>query len=854
MVSLYAALDELDRLGDTEKRRELLELRCKTLITLALSNFLVDGVDAGLAGLKRARELVDLLEDDHLLARLEYQRANILGRAGHLAGAWDGLEGAVQRLDAFTAREQCSVYLSRGMLAFELGRPGEALTSFEKAAELASAHGFVQERHMAVHNQGYATYLLGDIPGSLSVMAQADEIDADVSHDTEALDRARVLLEAGLVSDAVSVLVRDRPEASERTDHVAAEFDLELARAHRLLGQLPAAAASAAASRDAYARLGASAWEAKATLAGLGVELERQRRGLAGRRGSPLARRDRAEGGSLAAAARTADALTTRAVELGDPDLEDQARVVAGEALLLAGDIDGAKDRLLDPRRSAPGSLADELNAAAVTASLHVAAGERAAARRLLSSAVKRLAAGQQGSASLDLRTARAVHGVRLAAIDLDLALPRGSAAVLETLERWRSATDRLPSLGRPTDERLAELTEQLRSVRAQHRNETSPAVAQELQHRATRLEQQIRARDWALSSRSYAASTVPVRVREGRDELNRSDRDLIWLFAHGARLCGVGVINGRAALRDLMPLDETTEVARRIRLDLRAAATQHLGPLSTAVWRSLESGVARLDDALVRPWRAQRQGLVLVTTPEVSALPWALCPSLVGRPLTLARSLTSFTRSSSTTTASERLGDNRRGHTSGSTDDQSARVHVAVGPGLPRAAVEADAVADSWRSGGALVEVADPSTGSGLVQALARSGVVHVAAHGTHQLQSPLFSSLTLHDGPVFAHELQPTGVAAEHVVLSACDVGSASFRPGDEQLGLAASMLSLGADSVVASIAPIPDDVAATAMMAHHEALARGAASDEALANAVASTDPVAAAFLNLGGRFTP
>ena len=131
---------------------------------------------------------------------------------------------------------------------------------------------------------------------------------------------------------------------------------------------------------------------------------------------------------------------------------------------------------------------------------------------------------------------------------------------------------------------------------------------------------------------------------------------------------------------------------------------------------------------------------------------------------------------------------------------------------------------------------------------------MVHVAAHGTHQTQSPLFSSLALHDGPVFAHELQPTGVAAEHVVLSACDVGSATFRPGDEQLGLAASIFSLGAGSVVAATAPIPDDVAAAVMTAHHESLARGAASDEALALAIAATDPVAAAFLNLGGRFTP
>jgi CHAT domain-containing protein len=146
---------------------------------------------------------------------------------------------------------------------------------------------------------------------------------------------------------------------------------------------------------------------------------------------------------------------------------------------------------------------------------------------------------------------------------------------------------------------------------------------------------------------------------------------------------------------------------------------------------------------------------------------------------------------------------------------------------------------------------VLDPSRGDALVQALARPGLVHVAAHGVHQTESPLFSSLMLHDGPLFAHELQQSGVHADHIVLSACDVGLATPRPGHESLGLALSMLSLGARSAVAAVAPVPDDIAAATMVRHHALLASGATSDEALATAILDTDPVAAAFLNLGGR---
>jgi CHAT domain-containing protein len=80
---------------------------------------------------------------------------------------------------------------------------------------------------------------------------------------------------------------------------------------------------------------------------------------------------------------------------------------------------------------------------------------------------------------------------------------------------------------------------------------------------------------------------------------------------------------------------------------------------------------------------------------------------------------------------------------------------------------------------------------------------------------------------------------------------VGLATSRPGHESLGLALSLLSLGARSAVAAVSPVPDEVAAATMLRHHTLLAAGKPSDEALATAIVDTDPVAAAFLNLGGR---
>ncbi|WP_323100465.1 CHAT domain-containing protein [Intrasporangium sp. YIM S08009] len=805
-------------------------MRARTLTTLALTEFLLEGADAAHARFAEVEQIVDSLGDDDLRARLAYQRANVAGRGGDLAGARAGLEGAMRRLDAFSPREQCSVLLSRGMLAFEMSEPAVALDAFSRAAATAREGGWRPQEFMAAHNEGYAAYLLGDVPRALATMAAAVEDAPDVSLLPARLDRAHVLLEAGLIDEAVEVIVAAAASPDAEQDQVAAELQLRLSRAHRHAGNLARAGAAAELAVEGFDRVGALGWAAKARLALVHVELDRLRRGSA-TDGVPDA----------AAVLATAEEVTATAARLGDTELGDSALVAAADAHLLAGRVEAART-CLDAVSGPGASLTGELDRAVVEAGLHVAAGEPARARRVLGRAARGLAAGQEGSASLDLRSARALHGVRLARIDLALALRGGSSAVLEALDRWRNATDRLPSLGRPDDEALASLTEQLRSTQALLRGDVPAAEAADLTARVRRLERDIRARDWTLSSGSPSGTAAEVRVRQGREALDRADRDLLWFFPDGDRLMGVGVVGGRARVRDLMPLAEAVELAHRIRVDLRTAATRELGPFAQAVWGSLRAAADRLDAAAVRPWGLRRSGLVVVTCEEVSALPWSLLPSLAGVPFTVASSLTSFAR----------RADSVNGVGVPAAHGNSARVHVSVGPSLRRASGEASAVAQAWADH-AEVTVAEPSAARGLVEAMGADDVVHVAAHGTHQVQSPLFSSVHLHDGPVFAHELQVAGVRARHVVLSACEVGSATFRPGEEQLGLAAAVLSLGARSAVAAVSPVPDEVAADTMVRHHRALARGVPSDEALASALAAGEPIAAAFLHLGGRFT-
>ena len=173
------------------------------------------------------------------------------------------------------------------------------------------------------------------------------------------------------------------------------------------------------------------------------------------------------------------------------------------------------------------------------------------------------------------------------------------------------------------------------------------------------------------------------------------------------------------------------------------------------------------------------------------------------------------------------------------------------AGPDLPRASAEVTSAASHWPRSER--KVADPAYAEDLLAALRERDVVHVAAHGVHHDESPLFSSIAMKDGPVFAYEVQRLELSARHVVLSACDVARAEVRPGDEALGLTSALLTFGVTSVIAAVAPVRDEEAEAVMTAYHRELASGADAALALARASASTG-TGQVFCNYGSDWSP
>ena len=155
-------------------------------------------------------------------------------------------------------------------------------------------------------------------------------------------------------------------------------------------------------------------------------------------------------------------------------------------------------------------------------------------------------------------------------------------------------------------------------------------------------------------------------------------------------------------------------------------------------------------------------------------------------------------------------------------------------GPGLTHAEAEARSVATIWPSASAVT--GPDSTCTALEGALATSSLVHVAAHGRHLSQNPLFSSLELADGPLFAYDLDAGVDVSEVVILSACELGMASVRPGDQALGWTAVLLDKGARSVVSAVGGVNDRITGEVMAELHTMLRDGMDTAAALAGAQA------------------
>jgi CHAT domain-containing protein len=151
-------------------------------------------------------------------------------------------------------------------------------------------------------------------------------------------------------------------------------------------------------------------------------------------------------------------------------------------------------------------------------------------------------------------------------------------------------------------------------------------------------------------------------------------------------------------------------------------------------------------------------------------------------------------------------------------------RQHVVLarGPGLTTDGAEVPLVAELYED--VTVLSGTEATAGTVLSALDGAWLAHVAAHGTFRADSPLFSSLRLHDGPLTVYDFEQLERAPYRLVLPSCDSGVLAPAGADELLGLVSSLLPLGTAAIAAAVVPL-NDIAVVPLMAElHRCLRAG------------------------------
>lgn len=779
-------------------------LRARVHVTHAVSRVQRGDRDGAFALLDAADGLLAGAESGHVHSLAVVQRAGLHGRVGEWERTRELLEGVAVTAEV-APRTRCLLHLNLGLTYQFLGRYHDSDVRLRRAHQDAVAHGFPDLVVAAVHNRGRLQLLLGNLPRALGLMTQARELADGAFPPAASLDLARVLSEAGLVDQALEALEEgERAARSGGIAHDIAEADLERARLALLRHELRDARRFAARAERRFARSSEPAWTVRASLLRLQAEM------LDGRRPRAVAETlDHLAAGPAAASAVGAEAA-----------------VLAAEANALVGRVEEARRHLAAASARRAPSFPLRLQRTLALAQVHGAEGRPDLVRRELRRGAHRLAAEQARHTSLDSRTAVALHTRRLRDAHLDLAIGTGSPTqVFDATELWRGVSQRLPPLVASPDPELARLTADARRLHAEASEASDPGRRTALEAAARDAERAVVRRDWEQSGGlgRPQGEDQAVTVSSLRPLLEQARAGLVSLFLHRGLLWAVTVTPSGARLALVPEGTRVVEAAARLRADLVTRRLAVGSPLEAVVERSMQRSIATLGEVLA-PVLPRAHRLVVIPSAPLASLPWRFVPGIRGRVVTVAPSATFWARRSTPAGSGARV----------------SRVVALAGPGLARAEREARDVELAW-SWGKLTAPgrSGVATGEELRNALRDSTIVHVAAHGLHQDESPLFSSVVMGDGPVFAHEFQRTGVSAEHVVLSSCEVGRTHVRAGDESLGLTASLLATGVRSVVAAVGPVGDEDAHTVMAAYHRVLAQGLDAAEALDIATAGVE---------------
>jgi tetratricopeptide (TPR) repeat protein len=736
-----------------------------------------------------------------LAARVRHRRGIVLWAIGRYPAALDDLNHAVSVLsragDPLWAARGLS---ARGIVHLSMGFPDRADADFVASGRLFAETSQELESAYIVQNRAFVAFGSGDIPAALSFL---DEATArlrlhGVPLPPLSTDRCAVLLAAGLVGDALAeadTAVRDSEQSRRRAELLLMAANCALAAARPQL-----ALDWAQTAHRLFRRQQSSWWKAQAALV---VAQARHGTGVVS---APLVQQ----------ASRAA---------LG---LESLGASEAVHAHLLAGKVALQLGRRGEARRHFTAAARYRWRGPALSrargwlgAALQAQASGNS--RALFAACRRGLDIMEEHRFSLgasELRAQATAHGAELAALaQRQAARAHRPRLLLAWSERWRATALAVPAVRPSADPELNAGLAALRAVTAGLEKAQSQGVPTGILRRERlRLEGQVRARSLQTPGGGDHGRSV-VDVAELLDRLGTTvlleivdiDGVLQVLF------CGAGRVRQLTAGRT----QDAVRAAEFARFALRRLAHTRPGDDADSAMPMLNAAGSDLQNAILGA-AARRLGdgpVVVVPPGKLHTIPWALLPALNGLAFSVAPSAGAWMRAHAASPPGSR------------------QVTLARGPGLVTGGAEVPLVAELYDE--VTVLSGGEATAGRVLSALDGAWLAHIAAHGSFRADSPLFSSLRMHDGPLTVYDFEQLRQAPYRMVLSSCDSGVLAPAGADELLGLVSSLLPLGTAGIIAGVVPLNDHAVVPLMVTLHRYLRAGQSLAQSMCSVRHDTD---------------
>jgi tetratricopeptide (TPR) repeat protein len=755
-----------------------------------------------------AERAVELLDGDERLTAMS-QRAGILRRAGRHDEA---LEAFAEALDsATTAADQTirgDLWMNRGVLYGFLGDIDAGENDTQRAHDLFVEMGWTKRAVDMRHNLAWLAGRRGDVVEALRRFDEslAGYESLGISGASVFPDRCEVLIAAGLFDEALAVAELSAKGLDRLGDEVdLAEALLLVARAALLSANPDRALEASEQAAAIFLERGRRSWWPAATSLALEANLH-------------LGHVDAADHDHALTIVEAAKQSGLRTASL-------EASVLAAEVALALEDWPACEHDLAGITRSDLG-LATRFRLDLVRARLLMTKGEHREALDHCARSIREFTDISAGLGGTELRAHVALHIEALADFGLDLAVADGEVhRILEFAERQRATALAAPPLRPPADPDLERDLNALRSAMTELEQlvqDGLPSAA--AAERCARHQDRVRRRTRHLSGENALGHDLRPLLAVSEE----ADAAWVVFVESGQRLVAITIEDGQPSASDV---GSSSEIGHYVAL-LQSDLSRHLRAVGRGVDRDasrLAFAAMELDALLFSALEISAARIVICPTASIYNLPWGLLPTLRSTSFVLAPSIALFRRSNDV-------------------KDASQRSVLVAGPGLSYADDEVAAISSVYRSCEEFV--GDDATVSRVRTAIEGAQVAHLVCHGHFATRSPLFSSLTLHDGPLFAHELERLQPPPAVAVLSACHGGLHAMRAGREILGLTVSLLSSGSRSVVAATVPIPDTVSVVTMMrSMHASLALGSSVADALRD-VRALDPILAGAFSCHG----